>query len=106
LFELAWASSLLDQAMSLLRDDMRAAGKEERFDCLRHLMTPGPDGMTTALAAERLAMSEGAIRVALHRMKRSYAEKLRSLVAATVENEEDIVREMNDLFAILQKSRS
>jgi RNA polymerase sigma factor (sigma-70 family) len=104
LFEQAWAASLLQQAMQRLRDEMQVASKEKQFECLRGLMLPGHEGMTTSLAAEKLEMSEGAVRVALHRMKRAYAEHLRSLVASTVENDDEIEAEMQELSVILQNS--
>jgi RNA polymerase sigma-70 factor (ECF subfamily) len=104
LYEQAWAASLLDQAISSLRADMQAGGKAAQFDCLRGLMTSQP-GTNTRLAAQRLEMTKGAVRVALHRMKRRFAEKVRGLVAATVENEDEIEDEMTGLFLALQKSQ-
>ncbi len=105
LFEQTWAASVLDRAMAALRDDMSAAGKERLFDCLRRMMTDGRDS-TTKQAAQQLGMSEGAVRVAVHRMKRRFAKKVRAVVAETVENEADIDDEMNELFVILQQSSS
>jgi RNA polymerase sigma factor (sigma-70 family) len=103
LFEQAWATSLLGQAMNELGSELRATGKAAQFECLSRMMTNTQD-ISTRQAADELNMSEGAVRVALHRMKRSFATKLRNLVAASVENENEVESEMNDLFVILQKS--
>jgi RNA polymerase sigma-70 factor (ECF subfamily) len=77
---------------------MTADGKAGQFDCLRGMLT-GQRDTTGREAAQRLGISEGAVRIAVHRMKRRYGELLRQQVAATVERDEDVEDELRALFA-------
>ena len=98
LFEKAWAISLFELAMGKLQAEMTADGKAGQFDCLRGMLT-GQRDTTGREAALRLGISEGAVRIAVHRMKRRYGELLRQQVAATVERDEDVDDELRALFA-------
>jgi RNA polymerase sigma-70 factor (ECF subfamily) len=98
LFEQAWAMSLVELAMGQLQAEMTADGKVGQFDCLRGMLT-GQRDTTGREAALRLGISEGAVRIAVHRMKRRYGELLRQQVAATVERDEDVEDELRALFA-------
>jgi RNA polymerase sigma-70 factor (ECF subfamily) len=46
-------------------------------------------------------MTEGATRVAVHRLRQRYGELFRQAVADTVENPEDIADEMQHLLEVL-----
>lgn len=84
--------------MEQLRTEMTAAGNGERFDCFRGMLT-GQRDTTGREAAQQLGIAEGAVRIAVHRMKRRYGELLRQQVAATVERDEDVEDELRGLFA-------
>ena len=47
----------------------------------------------------RLDMNEGAVRVALHRLRRRFGEALRAQVAQTVSTPEEVEEEIRNLFA-------
>ena len=51
-------------------------------------------------------MSEGAVSVALHRLRRRYAEALREEIAQTVDRQEDVADEIRYLLSVLARSRS
>lgn len=98
LFEKAWAIALIERTMQELQTEMAAAGKSAQFDCLRGMLT-GQRDVSGQEAAARLGISEGAVRVAVYRLKQRYGELLRQHVAATVENEADVDDELRALFA-------
>jgi RNA polymerase sigma-70 factor (ECF subfamily) len=54
-----------------------------------------------AALAERLGMTEGAVKVAVHRLRQRYRDRLRALIAETVVSPEDVDEEIRDLFAAL-----
>lgn len=97
LFEQAWALSLIENAMQALEEEMAAAGKSKQFDCLRGMLT-GQRDVSGREAAEQLGISEGAVRIAVHRMRKRYGELLRQRVAMTVHHEQDIDTELRELI--------
>jgi RNA polymerase sigma-70 factor (ECF subfamily) len=101
LYERRWALTLLDAALDRLRQEHLAAGKAELFEALRSLLTPSAESPPYREIAERLAMTEGAVKVAVHRLRRRYGEMLRELVAQTVGSPEDVDDELRQLLSAL-----
>jgi RNA polymerase sigma-70 factor (ECF subfamily) len=102
LFDREWALETVAGALQALYDEMVGAGKGEQFDALKGSLT-GEDDSPRGEIAARLGMSEGAVKVALHRLRRRYGELLRAAVAETVSNEADLNDEMRYLVAVLRK---
>ncbi len=97
-FERQWALTLLDQTLAALRDEYHAAGKGDLFEELKAVLT-GPANAYAEIAV-RLGRSEGAIKVAVHRLRRRYREVLRGRIAETV-GDADVDDEMRHLVAAL-----
>lgn len=100
LFEQQWAITLLDQVLARLRDDMTTQGKVEMFNSLKDHLAGGREESYAATAA-RLGMSEGAVKVAVHRLRRRYRELLRQEIEHTVTSPEDVDDEIRYLFTCL-----
>ena len=116
-YERRWALTLLDEAVTRLRDEHRAAGHEDIFEALRGTITAGgapgivglpggarPGGGSTAPYAElgaRLGMTEGAVKVAVHRLRRRYREVLREGIARTVADPSEVDDEIRHLLEAL-----
>lgn len=98
LFERSWALKMLDQAMNGLQDEWGKSGKTAQFDTLKVYLTPGKESTTYREMAESLDMTEGAVKVAVHRLKRAYRAQLRAVIAETVSTKDDIEEEIRDLF--------
>jgi RNA polymerase sigma-70 factor (ECF subfamily) len=81
---------------------MAAAGKREQFEALEGGLT-GDESVPQKEIAARLGMSEGAVKVALHRLRRRYGELLRAVIAETVSNEADLDEETRYLVAVLRR---
>jgi RNA polymerase sigma-70 factor (ECF subfamily) len=97
-FERQWALTLLDQVLDALRDEYHAEGKGDLFEELKVVLIGQPGGY--AHLAAQLGRSEGAIKVAVHRMRHRYGELMRAQIAATV-GEEDVEDELRQLLAVL-----
>jgi RNA polymerase sigma factor (sigma-70 family) len=97
-FERQWAMTLLDQVLDTLRDEYHAEGKGDLFDELKVVII-GQPGQYTDIAA-RLRRSEGAIKVAVHRLRHRYRELMRARIAETVD-EADVEDELRHLVAVL-----
>lgn len=104
-FERRWAFAILDRAMARLRDDHATPGRRDLWNALQpSLLADGPRGELARLA-ERLGSSEGALRVALHRMRQRWRELVRDEVAQTVADPADIDDELRALQSALALGR-
>jgi len=99
LFDRRWAHTLLDQVLARLREEQTAAGKLAQFDALKFCLT----GEKSAYAdvARTLDMTEGAVKVAVHRLRDRYRTLLRAEIAETVATPEEIEDELRYLLAAL-----
>lgn len=102
LFDREWALQTISRALQELRGEMAKAGKSEQFDALKGSLT-GEDELPRDQIAARLGMSENAIKVAVHRLRRRYRKLLRAAIAETVSNEADLNDEMRYLIAVLRR---
>ncbi len=101
LFARSWALTVLDRTMDRLRAEAAAAQKQKLFDALRVYLTADKSSVPCRDMAAELNMSEGAVRVAAHRLRRRYRAMLRDEIAQTVTTEDQIDQEIRDLFAAL-----
>jgi len=101
LFDRRWALTLLDQVVTRLHDEQAAAGKLEQFEQLKECITSSGRGTAYAELASRLNTSEGAIKVAVHRLRQRYRELLEAEIANTVASPADVEDERRQLLAAL-----
>lgn len=80
LFERRWAETVLERAMGRLEQDERAAGRAAWFPVLRVCLDGSPPSEPWATLAARLGSTEGALKVAAHRLK----ARCRAMVIAEV----------------------
>jgi RNA polymerase sigma-70 factor (ECF subfamily) len=102
LYERRFATTLLARVLAELEDDY-AGDRAELFRVLRPWLVVDGDAPSHAEAAERLGMSEGAVKVALHRMRRRYRDRLRAAIAETVASPDDVDDEIRSLLASLAR---
>jgi RNA polymerase sigma factor (sigma-70 family) len=101
LFERRWAFTIVEQVLKRLENEHAAAGKAELFTKLEAGLT---GEVTPGLYADwsaALNMSEGAVKVALHRLRRRFGELLRSEVAYTVADPAEVAEEIRHLLAAI-----
>ena len=103
LFARAWALTVLDRTMDRVRAEATTARKQKVFDRLKVYLTADKSSVPYGEMAGELNMSEGAIRVAAHRLRRRYRELLRDEIAQTVTTEDQIDDEIRDLFVALAR---
>jgi RNA polymerase sigma-70 factor (ECF subfamily) len=101
LFERRWALTVLDQVLARLQAELSAEGKQPVFDGLKPFLTGGRESGGYALAAAELGMTEGAVKVAVHRLRRRYRQLLRDEIAQTVAGPEEIDEEIEYLLSCL-----
>jgi len=101
LFERSWALTVLSRTMARLREDTPTADKPMLFEHLKAHLGGQTDAVPYRELAATLNMSEGAIKVAVHRLRKRYRELLREEVAQTVSTPEEVEDEIRALFAAL-----
>jgi RNA polymerase sigma factor (sigma-70 family) len=101
IFARRWALAILDKTLAALRSEHEQAGKLAHFDELKVFLT-GESGPPLRQVAEKLGMTEGAVKVAIHRLREKYRDKLRTEIAQTVATPEDVDEELGLLLAALR----
>jgi len=93
--------TVLDRAMAQLKAESAGANKQELFDRLKGYLAAEKGSGPYRDAAADLNMTEGAVKVAVHRLRRRYRQLVRDEIAQTVATEDQIAEEIRDLFAAL-----
>jgi len=93
-----WCLTLLAAVLDDLRDEYARTGHERVFDRLASFVTSNDDAGTHADAAKDLGMTPGAVKVAVHRLRRRYREALRKRVGDTVASPDEIDDEIRVLL--------
>jgi RNA polymerase sigma-70 factor (ECF subfamily) len=102
-FERRWAVTLLDLAMRDLENEQLRAGKATSFAVLsEYLMMHGKEA-DHSIAAQKLGMNEGAVRVAVHRLRKRYRELVRLHVSTTVDSEAEVDDELRHLLSLYSR---
>jgi RNA polymerase sigma factor (sigma-70 family) len=102
IFARRWALTLLEQSLAQLRQEFTSAGKQALFEGLKDSLTGDGPAATYAALALDLDITEQAVKVAVHRLRRRYREVLRSAIAQTVASPDEIDEELRDLFAAVR----
>ena len=103
LYERRWAMTLLEESLDRLRQEFTFAGKGHEFNALKEWLTAERGEIPYAKIATVLNSSEGAARVAVHRLRKRFRELFRQTIAHTVEDELDVDEEMRHLVAVLSR---
>jgi RNA polymerase sigma factor (sigma-70 family) len=102
IYERRWASTLLEQVLTRLKDEYRKAGNAALFDRLKQLLPDEPGAPSQAEIAAKLGMAENAVRQAFHRFRQRYQLLLRDEIAHTVATPSDIEDELRHLVSVLR----
>ena len=101
LYEQQWAITMLARVLEKLRTEFEAKQKPHHFEQLKQFLSGSKKTEAYAAAALELGISEGAVKVAAHRLRTRYRELLRFEIAQTVENPDEVDDEIKNLFTIL-----
>jgi RNA polymerase sigma factor (sigma-70 family) len=100
IFERRWALSVLDRVVGKLRDEFVHRGRPEHFERLKVFLLGQPDAPYATLARE-MNTSEGALKVAIHRLRKRYRELFRQEIADTVADPAEVESELRYLANVL-----
>jgi len=100
-FDHKWALTLLDLALAALAQEYKEAGKSAQFEALKPWLTGDSGNLSQAEAARQLDMNEGAVKVAIHRLRRRLRDAIKNEISHTVKDRADIDGEMRELLEAL-----
>jgi RNA polymerase sigma-70 factor (ECF subfamily) len=102
-FDRQWALTLLDLAMKRLQAEFTAAGKAAEFGVLKESLAVSHGALVYRSIAVRLDVSEGAARVAVHRLRKRFREVYREEISQTLPVGADVDAEMRHLASALAR---
>jgi RNA polymerase sigma factor (sigma-70 family) len=100
-FDREWALAVMDRALAALAAEFTKGDKAAHFEALKPWLVGETPSLSQADAATRLGMSEGALKVAVHRMRRRFRELVKAEIAHTLPNPADVESELRHLAAAL-----
>jgi RNA polymerase sigma-70 factor (ECF subfamily) len=101
LFERRWVVTLIETVLQRLETDYATAGRLAQFAAMKPHLTGDPGPTIYAELAAQLGSSEGAARVAVHRLRQRYAELFRTEVAQTVASPAELEEELRHICRVL-----
>jgi RNA polymerase sigma factor (sigma-70 family) len=100
-FDHKWALTLLDRALAAMAREYNEAGNAAHFEALKPWLSGDAGNLSQAQAACQLGINEGAVKVAIHRLRRRLRDVIKHEISQTVRDRADIDREMHDLLEAL-----
>jgi RNA polymerase sigma factor (sigma-70 family) len=102
IFERRWALSMLDKVVDRLQAEFVQHGRVDHFNRLKIFLLDQAETPYAALAGE-MGTSEGALKVAIHRLRKRYRDLFRQEIAETVADPVDVESELRFLAAALTR---
>ena len=103
IYEKGWATTLLDRALQGLQTDYEAAGMARLFNELKVYIWGEKSGLSYSEIGAQLGLTEGAVKVAAHRMRQRFRQLLRAEIGNTVVDPGEIDAELQYLFEVIAR---
>jgi RNA polymerase sigma-70 factor (ECF subfamily) len=100
-FDRQWATSLVDRAVAALSAEAVTAGKGDQLAALKPWLLGEVPELSQADAARQLGLSEGAVKVAVHRLRKRFRELVKTEIAQTVGDPAQVADELRYLVEVL-----
>jgi hypothetical protein len=103
-FDRQWATTVVDGALAALGSEAESEGKTQQFSVLKPWLLGEVPSLSQADAALQLDLSEGAVKVAIHRLRKRFREVVKAQIAQTVEDPTQVREELRYLVDVLAQS--
>ena len=100
-FDRKWALTLLERALNLLARENQTVGHSDQFEALKPWLSGDSDNLSQAEVAKHLGLSDGAVRVSIHRLRRRFREIIKTEIAQTLNDPNQVGAEMGHLLSTL-----
>ena len=103
-FDRQWALTLIERTLNALTTEMQGAGKADQFEALKPWLLGELPSLSQADVARRLGLTEGAIKVAVHRLRKRFRDLVRTEIAQTMDDPAQVQDELRYLLEVLSQS--
>jgi RNA polymerase sigma-70 factor (ECF subfamily) len=103
IYDKQWALIVMNRALERLEEEFVKSEKQSLFDILKPWLVGETEGLSQKSAAEQLETNEGAVKVAIHRMRKKFRQILKNEIAKTLDIEADVKQELNYLVEVLSQ---
>jgi RNA polymerase sigma-70 factor (ECF subfamily) len=93
-FDREWAQTLVARGLNALAGEFAEAGRAEQFETLKPWLLGDVESLSQAEAARRLGLTEGATKVAIHRLRKRFRELVKAEIAQTVDGTAQVQDEL------------
>ena len=100
-FDRQWALTIVERALNVLAREFTAADKAAQFEALKPWLLGEVKSLSQAAAAERLGLTEGAVKVAVHRLRLRFRELVKAEIVQTVGDADQVQEELRYLVEVL-----
>ena len=100
-FDRGWALAVMDHALTAVQSGLEEAGKGKQFEVLNPWLIGDTENLSQADAAEELGMTTGAVKVAIHRLRKEFRNAVETEIGQTVTRPDEIKEELRDLIEVL-----
>ena len=100
-FDREWALAVMDRGLNAVQSACEESGKRKQFEVLKPWLVGDTKNLSQADAGSELGMTTGAIKVAIHRLRKSFRDAVQSEIAQTVTDSDDIAEELRYLVEVL-----
>lgn len=103
IYERRWALAVLDTAARRLEAKHARAGRLTMFERLKPFLVGDDEASSYRAVAADLRMTEGSLRVAVHRLRHQFGTLLREIIADTVEDDREVDDELRYLLEVISR---
>jgi len=100
-FDREWALTVMERALKQMQKEFAETGKAEQFDALKPWLMGESPSMSQSEAARQLGLSEGAVKVVIHRLRKRFRDTVRTEIAQTLRDPSMVVEELRHLVEAL-----
>ena len=100
-FDRQWAFNVIERALGALAAEFATAEKHKQFETLKPWLIGDVGSLSQESAARELGLSEGAVKVTIHRLRKRFRELVKAEIAGTVDGTENIQTELKYLLEAL-----
>ena len=100
-FDREWALAVMDRGLSAVRAACEESGKGKQFDVLKPWLVGDTSNLSQTDAGSELGMTTNAIKVSIHRLRKSFREAVQAEIAQTVTDPDEIAEELSYLVEVL-----
>jgi DNA-directed RNA polymerase specialized sigma24 family protein len=103
-FDRQWALNVIDRALKALAVELTVTGKDQYFETLKPWLVGEDSSISQLKAGRKLGLSEGAIKVAIHRLRKRFRELVKEEIAGTVDQTVTAQEELRYLLEALAQN--